>query len=61
MAIYDVVLYPYARQACEIDVPDEISKDEVKDWIIENIKEKGKFGKVELDYHGTDIDCMRRD
>jgi len=67
MAIYDVVLYPFARQECEIDVPDEIPEDKIKYWITKNIKEKGKFKEAELDYYDTldydslNINIVKRD
>lgn len=48
-----VIAYPYARQEGTIEVPNGV--ENLEEYVSEHFDEV-RFGKVELDYKGTDFD-----
>ena len=48
--------YPYASQSAKIEVPENLTtEEEIKGYISEHWNDV-KFGELELDYAGTDVE-----
>ena len=55
MAKCFVTAFPFVRQEGIIEVPDDVSAEDVHDYISEHWDEI-EFGEAELDYAGSDFD-----
>ena len=51
----NVTAYPYAVQYGTIEVPEELTLDELEDYVSEHFDEVD-FDAPELDYQGTDLE-----
>lgn len=51
----EICAYPYAVQFGKINIPNEVPKEEYKNYIINHWNDI-KFGDPELDYENTDFE-----
>ncbi len=55
MKTLSITATPYAVQYGTLNVPDDLSEKEYKDYVNKHFDEI-KFGETELDYVGTDLE-----
>lgn len=50
-----VIAYPYAVQYGEIEVPNDVKKEDIEEYLTENWDDI-RFGEPSTEYGGTDFD-----